>query len=158
MSSSTKLSAPKLEKNLTPKQQMLKDLAEMGILFKKRDNLNTLRELKTKYTEFKSKASAFKGYLLHYQLDGIPKMDVKEYIQKIGHLIAKQIDSKNTKGLKVQIILNIQMSRKKEVEVYQIRSGPMIILKDQNIDLQDLIKRLLDSMEKLVQEGSGWRF
>ena len=89
-------------------------------------------------------------------MTGLPRMDVVNYLKYIKDTLTQQIRQVNTIGLKCVIILYVIMKRKTEEQEFQLRSTH-ILAKDEDINYQGLIDKMLNELDNLIQKGSGWK-
>ena len=142
------------------KSDLFKQAKELGIEVKNNMRKSFIQDLIQKhgeFKEFKKVKSAFKGYANHFRMQGLPKIGVKSYLEKIKPILKEKINQQNKVGLKINIVLHVSMKRKTEVQEFQLRSTHILGV-DEEVDYEELIENMLLELKNLVQKGSGWVF
>ncbi len=142
------------------KSDLILQAKNLGIDVKGSMKKSIIENLIERHSEFKSFnkiKAAFKGYTKHFQLEGLPKIGIKAYLEKIKSVLTEKIDQENKSGLKIAVVLHVSMQRKKEMQEFQLRSTHIIGLGEE-INFDALIENLLADLKNLVQVGSGWKF
>ena len=90
-------------------------------------------------------------------MEGLPKIGVQSYLEKIKPTLLEKINTENKVGLKITIVLHVLMQRKKEIQEFQLRSIH-IIGKGEELDYDAMIETMLLEIKNLIHVGSGWKF
>ncbi|XP_064653079.1 uncharacterized protein LOC135503432 [Lineus longissimus] len=142
------------------KSDLFKQAKEIGIDVKESMKKSLIKDLIEKHSElktFKKVNSAFRGYVNHFQMEGLPKMGVEPYLEKIEPILQDKIKAETQhNSLKISIVLYISMQRKNEVQEFQLRTRYTVLF-GQELDYPKLIEDMLKDLKNLVQKGSGWK-
>ena len=148
------LSKPPIKKLL--KSDLVEQAKKLGFKVNQTFKKSFLESLINPQLTFKETNSAFRGYVKQLTMAGLPKMDVKNYLNHIKDTLTQKIRQENTIGLKCVIILYVLMKRKNEEQEFQLRSRHTLA-KDENIHYDNMIKTMLTELDNLIQKGSGWK-
>ncbi|XP_064645963.1 uncharacterized protein LOC135499232 [Lineus longissimus] len=141
------------------KSDLFKQAKELDINVKSSMTKKVIQDLIEKFQKIKTfkKNSAFRGFANHFQLEGLPHIDIENYLNKIKSSLQDKLKAENKEGLKINLVLTILMKRKNELKEFQLRSRHTLYV-SQELDYSKMIEDFLNELENLVNKGSGWKF